>query len=302
MKRKPTATAAMPATIKNVRAAVYTRKSSEEGLDMEFNSLDAQRDACEAYITSQRSEGWVLLPDRYDDGGVSGGTLERPALRRMLADIERGLVDVVVVYKIDRLSRALMDFAKLVEVFDANNVTFVSVTRGRSAGDTTLVKAVARAFRWRRMMETGRFATLNELAAAEKINSSYVSRLLRLTLLVPDIVEAILDGRQPEQMTLPGLMEPFPVEWERQKGSPLPSPLALVGGPNRSVYSDVAESFIRNESAAARLCGTGPASFPREPASAKGTATCNAHGRRVLRGPIAKFGYLARLAGAESRH
>ena len=96
---------------------------------MESNSLDAQRNACEAYITSQRSEGWVLVPDRYDDGGVSDGTLERPALRRLLADIERGLVDVVVVYKTDRLSRALMDFAKLVEVFDANSVTFVSVTQ-----------------------------------------------------------------------------------------------------------------------------------------------------------------------------
>ena len=90
--------------------------------------------------------------------------------------------------------------------------------RGPSAADTTLVKALARAFRWRRMIETGRFATINELAAAEKINSSYVSRLLRLTLLAPDIVEAILDGRQPEGITLPELMEPFPVEWEHQPG------------------------------------------------------------------------------------
>ena len=121
--------AAMPATVKKVRCAIYTRKSSEEGLDMEFNSLDAQREACEAYIASQRAEGWVLIRDRYDDGGVSGGTLERPALKRLLADIEEDLVDVVVVYKIDRLSRALMDFAKLVEVFDANDVTFVSVTQ-----------------------------------------------------------------------------------------------------------------------------------------------------------------------------
>ena len=88
--------------------------------------------------------------------------------------------------------------------------------RGASAADTTLVKALARAFRWRRMMEAGRYGTINELAAAEKINSSYVSRLLRLTLLAPDIVEAILNGRQPEGMTLPGLMEPFPVEWKRQ--------------------------------------------------------------------------------------
>jgi hypothetical protein len=91
-----------------------------------------------------------------------------------------------------------------------------STNRGSSAADTTLVKALARAFRWRRMLETARFATINELAAAEKINSSYVSRLLRLTLLAPDIVEAILDGRQPEGMTLPGMMEPFPVEWGHQ--------------------------------------------------------------------------------------
>jgi site-specific DNA recombinase len=112
-----------------VRCAVYTRKSSEEGLDMEFNSLDAQREACEAYIASQKPEGWMLVPDRYDDGGVSGGTLERPALKGLLADIERGQVDVVVVYKIDRLSRSLMDFAKLVEVFERWNVTFVSVTQ-----------------------------------------------------------------------------------------------------------------------------------------------------------------------------
>ena len=117
-----------PATRK-LRCAVYTRKSSEEGLEQEFNSLDAQREACEAYIASQRSEGWALVRDHYDDGGISGGTLERPALQRLLSDIEDGLVDVVVVYKIDRLSRSLMDFSKLVEVFDRNNVTFVSVTQ-----------------------------------------------------------------------------------------------------------------------------------------------------------------------------
>jgi site-specific DNA recombinase len=115
--------------VRKLRCAVYTRKSSEEGLEQEFNSLHAQREACEAYIASQRSEGWVLVRDRYDDGGISGGTLERPALRRLLADVEDGLVDVVVVYKIDRLSRSLMDFSKLVEVFDRNGVTFVSVTQ-----------------------------------------------------------------------------------------------------------------------------------------------------------------------------
>lgn len=124
-----TATGDQSKVVRKLRCAVYTRKSSEEGLEQEFNSLHAQREACEAYIASQRSEGWVLVRDRYDDGGLSGGTLERPALRRLLSDIEDGLVDVVVVYKIDRLSRSLMDFARLVDVFDRNSVTFVSVTQ-----------------------------------------------------------------------------------------------------------------------------------------------------------------------------
>ena len=115
--------------VRKLRCAVYTRKSSEEGLELEFNSLDAQREACESYIASQRSEGWVLVRDHYDDGGISGGTLERPGLQRLLGDIEDGLVDVIVCYKIDRLSRSLMDFSKLVEVFDRNQVTFVSVTQ-----------------------------------------------------------------------------------------------------------------------------------------------------------------------------
>ena len=127
MTRAPS-TATQP-PVRKLRCAIYTCKSSEEGLEQAFNSLDAQRDACEAYIASQRSEGWVAIRDHYDDGGISGATLERPALKRLLADIEAGLVDTVVVYKIDRLSRALMDFARLVEVFDANSVTFVSVTQ-----------------------------------------------------------------------------------------------------------------------------------------------------------------------------
>lgn len=114
---------------RRLRCAIYTRKSSEEGLEQEFNSLHAQREACEAYIASQRSEGWALVRDQYDDGGVSGGTLDRPGLKQLLVDIEDGLIDVVVVYKIDRLSRSLMDFSKLVEVFDRNGVTFVSVTQ-----------------------------------------------------------------------------------------------------------------------------------------------------------------------------
>ncbi len=117
-------------TVKSqIRCAIYTRKSTEEGLEQDFNSLDAQREACAAYITSQKAEGWVAVANRYDDGGYSGGTLERPALQKLLKDIERGAVDVVVVYKIDRLSRSLMDFARLVDVFDRKGVTFVSVTQ-----------------------------------------------------------------------------------------------------------------------------------------------------------------------------
>jgi site-specific DNA recombinase len=111
------------------RCATYTRKSSEEGLEQDFNSLDAQREACEAYIRSQAGEGWTPIRARYDDGGYSGGTLDRPALERLLADLQAGQVDTVVVYKVDRLTRSLADFAKIVEVFDANGVSFVSVTQ-----------------------------------------------------------------------------------------------------------------------------------------------------------------------------
>jgi DNA invertase Pin-like site-specific DNA recombinase len=114
---------------KTVRCAIYTRKSSEEGLEQGFNSLDAQREACAAYILSQAGEGWHEVPARYDDGGLSGGTLERPALQRLLADIAAGQIDIIVVYKVDRLTRSLLDFAKLVERFDQASVSFVSVTQ-----------------------------------------------------------------------------------------------------------------------------------------------------------------------------
>ena len=115
-----------------IRCAIYTRKSTEEGLDQAYNSLDAQREACEAYVMSQAGEGWSIIPTRYDDGGFSGGNLDRPALQTLLSDIENGLVDTIVVYKIDRLTRALADFAKLVERFDQRNVSFVSVTQAFS--------------------------------------------------------------------------------------------------------------------------------------------------------------------------
>ena len=111
------------------RCAVYTRKSSEEGLEQEYNSIDAQRDAGHAYIASQRAEGWIPVQDDYDDGGFSGGSMDRPALRRLIQDIEAGMVDIVVVYKIDRLTRSLADFSKMVEVFERRGVSFVSVTQ-----------------------------------------------------------------------------------------------------------------------------------------------------------------------------
>src|SRR2546428_1752543 len=111
------------------RCAIYTRKSSEEGLEQEFNSLQAQSEACEAYISSQRHEGWVLARTRYDDGGFSGGNIERRGLQRVLADIQGGRIDIIAVYKVDRLTRSLADFARLVEIFDAQGASFVSVTQ-----------------------------------------------------------------------------------------------------------------------------------------------------------------------------
>jgi site-specific DNA recombinase len=119
----------MAETPKLTRCAIYTRKSTEHNLDLEFNSLDAQREACEAYIKSQAHEGWRLVPDRFDDGGISGGSLDRPALQGLLSAIQARQVDIVVVYKVDRLTRSLADFAKLVELFDQHGVSFVSITQ-----------------------------------------------------------------------------------------------------------------------------------------------------------------------------
>ena len=120
---------AKPTVKTKIRCAIYTRKSSEEGLDLEFNSLDAQRESSEAFIASQQHEGWVCVPTRYDDGGFSGGSMDRPALNRLLADIAAGKVECVVVYKVDRLSRSLLDFSKIMETFDNHGVSFVSVTQ-----------------------------------------------------------------------------------------------------------------------------------------------------------------------------
>ena len=118
-----------PTKLQTFRCAVYTRKSTEHNLDLEFNSLDAQREACEAYIKSQAHEGWRLLAGQYNDGGASGASLERPALQALLSDIRAGRIDIVVVYKVDRLTRSLADFAKLVELFDQHAVSFVSITQ-----------------------------------------------------------------------------------------------------------------------------------------------------------------------------
>ncbi len=112
-----------------VRCAIYTRKSTEDGLEQEFNSLDAQRESAEAYIRSQASEGWEVIPTMYDDGGFTGGNMERPGLKRLMTDIEAGRVDCIVVYKVDRLSRSLLDFSRIVESFDKHGVAFVSVTQ-----------------------------------------------------------------------------------------------------------------------------------------------------------------------------
>ena len=114
---------------RKTRCAIYTRKSTDEGLDQDFNSLDAQRDAVEAFALSQRGQGWAALPERYDDGGFTGANVERPAFQRLLADVEAGLVDVVATYKLDRLSRSLLDFMKVMEVFEAHGVGFTSVTQ-----------------------------------------------------------------------------------------------------------------------------------------------------------------------------
>lgn len=112
-----------------VRCAIYTRKSTDEGLDQDYNSLDAQREACEAYAVSQRHEGWIVLPNIYDDGGFTGANMERPALKRLVDDIKAGAVDLILVYKVDRLSRSLLDFAKMIELFEQHNVSFVSITQ-----------------------------------------------------------------------------------------------------------------------------------------------------------------------------
>nr|CRH06178.1 Site-specific recombinases [Candidatus Magnetococcus massalia] len=153
-------------TTPKIRCAIYTRKSTDEGLDQDFNSLDAQRESCANFIASQKQEGWVLVPDHYDDPAYSGGNMERPALQRLLQDIEAGKVDCIVTYKIDRLSRSLMDFAKLVEIFDRHEVTFTSVTQSfntaNSMGRLTLNMLLS-------------FAQYEREVTAERIRDKYAA-------------------------------------------------------------------------------------------------------------------------------
>jgi site-specific DNA recombinase len=119
-----------------IRCGIYTRKSTEEGLDQVFNTLEAQREAAESFINSQRQEGWVALPQKYDDGGYTGANMDRPALKRLLADIQSGAVNCVAVYKVDRLSRSLLDFARIMEIFDRHGATFVCALRHRAVAES----------------------------------------------------------------------------------------------------------------------------------------------------------------------
>ena len=191
------------------RCAIYTRKSSDEGLDQQFNSLDAQREACEAYILSQAGEGWSTLPDRYDDGGYSGGSMERPGLRQLLDDIQRGKVDVVVVYKIDRLTRSLADFARIVEQFDARNVSFVSVTQAfnttSSMGRLTL--NVLLSFAQFEREVTGE--RIRDKIAASKAKGMWMGGLPPLGYDPPDSSERVLRVNEEEATAVRSIFERY---------------------------------------------------------------------------------------------
>ncbi|MBO5446137.1 recombinase family protein [bacterium] len=158
---------------KQIRCAIYTRKSTEEGLELNFNSLDAQREACESYIKSQAHEGWVLVKKQYNDGGYSGGTMERPAFKELLEDIKNNKIDIVVVYKVDRLTRSLMDFSKIIEIFDQHNASFVSITQ--------------------------HFNTTTSSSGNNK-------RLRKLRFLPPEMIEAIMNGTQDPELNVKKLI------------------------------------------------------------------------------------------------
>src|SRR6202030_4033649 len=200
----------------------YTRKSSEEGLEQAFNSLDAQREACAAFILSQKHEGWTVLPTLYDDGGFSGGTMERPALKRLIADIEAGQIDVVVVYKVDRLTRALSDFAKLVEVFDRRREMRMLVENAddQTPADPSLLRIIARAHHAQARLIQNPKLTVHDIAREEQVSAAYLYSLLRLPWLAPDITTAIINGRKPPQLTAQTLMRltpRLPAGWAEQR-------------------------------------------------------------------------------------
>ena len=194
----------MDRTKKLVRCAIYTRKSTEDGLEQEYNSLDAQYDACTAYALSQRHEGWTVTKDRYDDGGFSGGTLERPGLKRLLADIESGKVDIILLYKIDRLTRSLSDFAKIVEILDRNGASFVSITQSfnttTSMGRLTLNMLLS-------------FAQFEREVTGERIRDKiYASKRKGLWMGGPvplgyDVVERKLVVNEPEAQQVRKIMQ-----------------------------------------------------------------------------------------------
>jgi predicted site-specific integrase-resolvase len=197
-----------PNAPKPQRCAIYTRKSTEHNLDLAFNSLDAQREACEAYIKSQAHEGWRLIAGRFDDGGLSGASLERPALQALLDQVRAQKIDVIVVYKVDRLTRALADFAKLVELFDEHGVSFVSVTQSfnttSSMGRLTLNVLLSFAQFEREVIGervdatlAGRIASFDEIACAEGLAERHVRFLMPLAFLSPRIIAAINQGTVP---------------------------------------------------------------------------------------------------------
>jgi len=191
------------------RCAIYTRKSSDEGLEQHFNSLDAQRESCEAYVLSQAGEGWTALPAHYDDGGYSGGSMERPGLQRLLADIGRGLVDVVVVYKIDRLTRSLADFARIVERFDAKEVSFVSVTQAfnttSSMGRLTL--NVLLSFAQFEREVTGE--RIRDKIAASKAKGLWMGGLAPLGYDLPTNGSRVLEVNEAEAATIRHIFERY---------------------------------------------------------------------------------------------
>jgi Resolvase, N terminal domain len=182
---------------KPLYCAIYTRKSTEHNLDLAFNSLDAQREACEAYVKSQAHEGWRLLPEHYDDGGLSGASLERPALQLLLTQVKQGRVDVIVVYKVDRLTRSLADFAKLVEAFDANEV--------------------AKARAWMSDLAEGRAASFEEIARRENKVERHIRYLAPLAFVSPRIVEVIANGDVPDDLTVSTLARTLPHSWAEQE-------------------------------------------------------------------------------------